>query len=315
MIQNKKNFDLIMVAAQMESGGNVFHRHLDGHPNIFCFPFESQTGNRYSQNIMIPYFYPIRYGWPQFREGTTFEQAWSEIWNEEVKCYLRVRERSKFRNCGMVMDEKKLFAAYLDYCKGKLFSRRNVVKAFFYAHMIAWENYNFTGEVFHICGYNPGMLGDTDLFFKDFPEAHIIYVIRNVASAYGDYLNRPYPQQSLEEYSQTYAVGHAMAYNYSIKYPNNFHLLKFENFIKDKKTTLFPILTKIGIDWNDSFLYPSFNGKDLSEKIAPWGTLEKCTPEYNKSMAMRHSQKTLNRLYNECALTIEKFNYKEFFIK
>ena len=46
------NFRLLMIGAMYENGGNTTHRFLDGHPQLFVYPFESQLGTRvpdYSQ--------------------------------------------------------------------------------------------------------------------------------------------------------------------------------------------------------------------------------------------------------------------------
>ena len=40
------NFNFVMISAGFEHGGNVTHRHLDGHPGLLVYPFESQLGNR-----------------------------------------------------------------------------------------------------------------------------------------------------------------------------------------------------------------------------------------------------------------------------
>ena len=38
------DFKLVMLSAGFEHGGNVTHRLLDGHPELFVYPFESQLG-------------------------------------------------------------------------------------------------------------------------------------------------------------------------------------------------------------------------------------------------------------------------------
>ena len=35
-------FSFVMVSAGFEHGGNITHRHLDGHPKLLVYPFESQ---------------------------------------------------------------------------------------------------------------------------------------------------------------------------------------------------------------------------------------------------------------------------------
>ena len=40
------DFRLLMIGAMYENGGNTTHRFLDGHPQLYVYPFESQLGTR-----------------------------------------------------------------------------------------------------------------------------------------------------------------------------------------------------------------------------------------------------------------------------
>ena len=44
-----QDFRLLMLGAMYENGGNTTHRFLDGHPELFVYPFESQIGTRLVQ--------------------------------------------------------------------------------------------------------------------------------------------------------------------------------------------------------------------------------------------------------------------------
>ena len=55
-----------MIGAMYENGGNTTHRFLDGHPQMFVYPFESQPGTRYV-NDMLTSMFPVKYRWPVFR--------------------------------------------------------------------------------------------------------------------------------------------------------------------------------------------------------------------------------------------------------
>lgn len=323
-------FNLIMISAEMEGCGNTLHRHFDSHVNCFVYPFESQLGTKYSNNLLCPAIHPVRYGYSAFPEGTSYDRALTLIWDEELKVYVRNPQRSKFRDCGLVMSEEKRRAAFTEHCtyeaRGfangivpkellirapKPFSRAQVVEAYFRSAFDTWENLNRSGQETHYVGYNPGAVLDTDKLLSDFPNAHVIHVVRNVFSAYGDYLKRPYGQQTLEEYSLAWNVAHGAAYNYARKYPGRFHVLRIEDFFADKRGALEPILRRIGLPWDDALLYPSFNGKDLSEMQCPWGTVEKPTTEYNLAMAKSHSHATALRLAAECALILDVYGYED----
>ena len=289
----------------MEHGGNVFHRHLCDHPSLYTYPFESQLGTKFSHNLLSP-IYPYRYFWPEFPESTTPEKAYDLMWDEELKCLLRARDRSKFKDCGLIMDEKERISDFVRYCYGKPLIRKTFIEAYFISTFKSWTNYNKSGGERFYVGYNPGMTANTDLILKDFPDSNIIHIIRNPFSAYSDYLKRPYPNQSLEEYCSAYNVIHQLAYNYSRKYPNNFHILKIEDFLANKRASLTPILDKISIPWSDTLLYPSFNGKKL-DSCKPWGTIVTPTTDVNLATAKELNQKQINGIGFECGLMLKTF--------
>lgn len=303
-------FKLLLISAEMEHTGTITYRRFDGHPECLVYPYEFQTGTKHSRNVMIPSIHPIRYAYPAFEEGTTFERAYDLVWNEELKTYLRAPQRSKFRDTGLLMKEERLRELFLRYCHEKTSPRSfraTVVEALLRAGLDAWENLNRSGKGrFHVA-YNPGMVADTDKVFADFPEAHIIHIIRNPWSAYADYLKRPFPQQTLEEYLLAYNVAHGLAANYRAKYAGRFHLLRTEDIMTDPKGTLSSVLDQIGMQWDDALLYPSFNGKDLSDHLPPFGTVEKPTTEYNDSMAASHTPEVKAAIRRECALIVDTF--------
>lgn len=313
-------FNLIMISAEMEHGGNCVHRHFDGHPNCFTYPFESQLGTKFSNNILCPAIHPVRYGYSAFPEGTNYERALTLIWDEELKAYVRNPQRSKFKDCGLVMSEEKRREAFREHCgwypmPGSIryprdFHRARVVEAYFRSCFDAWENLNSLGQETHFVGYNPGMVADTPKLFADFPDAHVIHVVRNPFSAYADYLRRPYGQQTLEEYLLAYNIAHSLAYNYQHKYAGNFHVIKLEDFLADKRNTLSPILGRIGIPWDDALLIPSFNGHELAT-LPPWGTVEKPTTEYNLSQADSLLYETKVDIAKECALLLDVYGYED----
>ena len=59
------DFRLLMLGAMYENGGNTTHRFLDGHPQMFVYPFESQLGTNLVNDHLSSTF-PVKYRWPVF---------------------------------------------------------------------------------------------------------------------------------------------------------------------------------------------------------------------------------------------------------
>src|ERR1700691_4376783 len=91
------DFRLLMIGAMYENGGNATHRFLDGHPQMFVYPFESQPGTKYV-NDMLSSLFPLKYRWPSFLLDATPHQDYKAIIDEECKVRARTPNVSKFRD-------------------------------------------------------------------------------------------------------------------------------------------------------------------------------------------------------------------------
>jgi hypothetical protein len=284
---------VIMISAMYENGGNTTHRMLDGHPELLVYPFESQVGTGLANDYLAS-FVPIRYRWPDFPMDGAPAQDYEAFWDEELKTYLRVRSRSKFRDCGLEMDEdvrRREFAAFL---AGKPRSRRHIVEAFFHSTFAAWTNLQRTGRERAFVGYNPVQVLDVGKFFADFPDGHMLHVVRHPFGGFADTLKRPFPL-SLERYAWTWNLCQHVALVAREQYPGRFHILRFEDLVASPREALGGVLAAMGFEWSDRCASPTFNGRPLGE-IAPWGTIRTPTTQANLATRAELSAEQQRRL-------------------
>ena len=111
-MNDTNNFNLIMISAMYENGGNVTHRFLDGHPALHVYPFESQLGNARCSDFLSSLF-PFKYRYPDFPVSSDPDEDYELFFDEELKTFLRNRKVSKFRSADLVMDESERKAAIL----------------------------------------------------------------------------------------------------------------------------------------------------------------------------------------------------------
>ena len=98
------DFELLMISAMYENGGNTTHRYLDGHPEMFVYPFESQLGTHLVHDHLASMF-PVKYRWPVFDTEATPAQIYRAIIDEECKVRTRTPRVSKFRDMPMELDD------------------------------------------------------------------------------------------------------------------------------------------------------------------------------------------------------------------
>ncbi len=272
------DLSLIMLSAMYENGGNTTHRLLDGHPQLFVYPFESQMGTGQGNDHMTS-MVPLRYRWSEFAMDGRPENDYEAFWDEEMKTLLRVPNRSKFKDADLRIDEAERKAAFAAFLQDRPRSRANIVAAFFHSTFTAWRNVQRTGREKYWVGYNPVQVLDFEKIVHDFPTGHILHVVRNPWSGYADTKKRPFPL-SLGKYAWLWSQSQLAALTARDRYPNQVHVVRFEDIVADTKAALAPVLAKAGLEWSDACLSPSWNGQKL-EQVYPWGTIRTPTPAAN----------------------------------
>ena len=132
-------------------------------------------------------------------------------------------------------------------------------------------------------GYSPAIGIDAARIVRDFPDVRIMHIIRNPFSAYRDTKRRPFPQP-LSKYLITWNIYHSTVEMYAHMFPNNVGIFRYEDLVGDKQRFMQRASDFIGVDFESSMLYPSWNGVEIKDNIAPWGTVLKSTPEYNEQI-------------------------------
>lgn len=317
-------FKLVMLSAWHEQGGNVLQRFFDSHPQCYTYPFESQIGTPLSRNLLAgpDHVVPLRYAYPEFPLGLpTYEDAYNLFWDEELKTYLRARERSKFRHCGLVMDENlreshfeavlgsQVMARKLGECAGYARpTRADYVEAYFRSTFDAWTNFARTGKETHYVGYSPPILLDADKLFADFPAAHMVHIVRNPWSGYADTKKRPFPM-SLARYCQIWSVVQLAAATLERKHPSRFKVVRFEDLVQNPRKVLDSVAAFVGLDpFPASPLQPTFNRAPMpGGTVYPWGTIKHATPAANLATARELTQEESLAVARECGEMVDRW--------
>lgn len=277
------NFHFTLLSAGFEHGGNVLHRHLDGHSKLLVYPFESQLGNR-SFNDFLASLERVQYRYPEFPEGLTAVELYEQIIDEEMKTFLRKRNGSKFKDADLQFDEIDRITEFKRLLGAGPYRRQQVIEAFFRSTFSAWRNYyaSVTPEMNYV-GYSPAIGLDAERIVRDFPQVRLVHLIRNPFSAYRDTKRRPFPQ-SLSRYLITWNIYHSTVEMFARLFPENVRIVRYEDMVEDKRHFMTELASFIGIEFESSMLYPSWNGAEISSGIAPWGTVLKSTKEYNEAI-------------------------------
>lgn len=301
------DFRFLMLGAMYENGGNTTHRFLDGHPEMFVYPFESQVGTRLVADNLSSMF-PAKYRWPSFALDATPDQDYHAIIDEEGKVRARTPHVSKFRHMPFEFSDDERRTLYRGYVSESGRSRANNVAAFFRATFDAWKDYRRTGREVLYVGYSPIIVVDAPKILADLPQAHVLHVVRNPWSAYADTKKRPVPL-SLEQYLLGWTVNQYHALLYKTRYPGRVHVVRIEDVMADPAGTLGPLCERLGVEAAPSLGVPSWNGSAL-EEVYPWGTIRRATPEANRATAGELSPEERDEVRQRAWQYLEDFDYK-----
>lgn len=308
------SFKLLMIGAMYENGGNTTHRFLDGHPQMFVYPFESQLGTRLVTDNLASVF-PVKYRWPVFDLAASPLQDYKAIIDEECKVRARTPQVSKFRHMPFDFSDDERCERYQRLVQQTGRSRANNMAAFFRATFEAWKDFRRTDRQTVYVGYSPVMVIDADKILQDFPEAHVLHVVRNPWSAYAETRKRPVPL-SLANYMLCWTLNQQHALLFQKQFPDRLHIVRAEDVMANPVGTLGPICQKMGLEPADTLKFPSWNGTELKE-VYPWGTIRQATPEANRATALELSKEQRDEVRLRAEPYLEVFGYhklaKEFF--
>lgn len=263
-------FRLLMLSAMYENGGNTTHRLLDGHPQMFVYPYESQVGTRFVIDHLTSMF-PQKYRWPEFTMDQSPRECFFSIIDEELKVRARTPNVSKFRDEPLEIDDDRRADRFVEIAEGLPRGRASMMEAFFRSTFDVWMDLNRSGrELVHV-GYSPIIGVDTHKILGDMPGAHVLHVVRNPWSAYADTKKRAVPLP-LDRYVTIWSIVQQHALVARDRFPDRFHLLRYEDIIEDPEGVLGNLCETLGLERSSTLAEPSWNGKPLTE-VYPWGTI------------------------------------------
>jgi hypothetical protein len=305
-----RQFSLVMLGAMYENGGNTTHRHLDGHPELHVYPFESQVGTALV-NDQYSSMFPKKYRWPVFDLASSPEADFRAIIDEETKIRSRTPSVSKFRDWPFDLDDDERCQRFVELTTVFGRTRHGNVLSFFGATFDSWRDLKSSGRERFWVGYSPVLVIDAEQILSELPDAHFVHVVRNPWSAYADTKRRSVPLP-LPVYVGQWALNQQIAHAVRERYTDRMHIVRLEDVVRDPRAALRPLCTSLGVDPNDDALTgPSWNGSSLSE-VYPWGTIRSPTADANRKTAHELTPEECSEVRRFAGPWLPSLGYAEF---
>ena len=304
-----QDFRLLMLGAMYENGGNTTHRFLDGHPQMFVYPFESQLGTRLVVDPLSSTF-PVKYRWPVFRQGATPREDFAAIIDEETKVRARTPHVSKFRDTPFDFSDEERCTIFESYVAKSSRSRAAERGSILPRDLRCMERLQTEWQRESVGRLQSDLVVDAETILTELPSAHFLHVVRNPWSAYADTKKRPVPL-SLPSYMLGWSLNQYYALLNREKFPDRMHIVRIEDVLEDSVKALAPLCQKLGVEVTESLKTPSWNGNKLTE-VFPWGTIRKATSEANLQTARELSSTEREEVRIRSGPYLEKFGYQSF---
>ena len=301
------DFRLLMLSAMYENGGNVTHRFLDGHPEMFVYPFESQLGTALVHDPLTSMF-PVKYRWPVFDLSASPEQDFHAIIDEECRVRIRTPHVSKFRHVQFDLSDSERAERYAARVRASGRSTGHNVAAFFGATMEAWKNYHGRRDAAVCVGYSPIIVVDAARILQDLPHAHIVHVVRNPWSAYADTKKRPQPMPLADYITAWSTVQYHAVVSRHLR-PGRVQIVRAEDVMRDPVETLGGVCREVGVGADTALSTMTWNGETLAEAY-PWGTIRRVTPESNLATARELTAGERDEITVRAAQYLDAFDYQ-----
>lgn len=304
-----EDFRFLMIGAMYENGGNTSHRFLDGHPQLYVYPFESQVGTRLVTDHLSSIF-PVKYRWPVFALDATPEQDYQAIIDEETRVRSRTPFVSKFRDYPFDFSDDERRALYVERARKTGRSRPGNIAAFFRATFEAWKDFDGSGDETVYVGYSPIITVDAEKILAEVEGSHFLHIVRNPWSAYADTKKRPVPLR-LADYMTGWTLNQHVALLCRERFAGRFHLVRTEDVLDDPVATLGAVCEQMGLESSPTLGTVTWNGHAL-DTVYPWGTIRTPTQEANRATAAELTSEERDEISWRAQPYLEALGYTDF---
>jgi hypothetical protein len=288
---------LLLISQVQRSGGTLLSQLLDGHPQLHAHPHELYIGH------------PHKSQWPSL-DPSAGPAALFRVLQEAPA--VRAFEEGYTKTAGGD-DSAEVFpfelppqlqAALFERCltdRGPARSERDVLDCYMTSYFNAWlDNANLSGGKRWVTGFVPRLHmtpGSLERFFAAYPDGLLVSIVRDPrgwwASARAQRESLA-TKRVLREYAsvesgmEVWTSSAKATLDAVRRYDERVHVMRFEAIVGAPHEAMGTLATRVGIDFDDVLVSPSFNGRPIkaasSFEVERHGILEDPLTRYREEL-------------------------------
>ena len=265
---------MLLCSQIQRSGGTLFSRLFDGHPEVHAHPHELKIGPKDR--------------WPKLdldAPGTWFEALYEEsaaghLLTGWSKPGLKETDVDVFPFLFLPGIQERLFYA----CVGQraIERQRDVLDCYFTAYFNAWvDNQNlYTGPKKLLTSFATRTslhAKSVERFFRDYPDGWLVTIVREPRAWYASASRHRAQYEDLEAAMELWRGSAVAAVDARQRYANRAIVLTYEELVRDTEGTMRRVAGQVGLTWDPILLVPTFNSRPVransSDPVQSYGVL------------------------------------------
>lgn len=258
---------LILISQIQRSGGTLMLQLFDNHPECHVYPGEIEWGR------------PVKYNWPDLEKNMDVMSMFQCLY----ECGSEVFESnilSGFSKQSWVSKNKEYFPFSFNrtlqkriflqsFVKHPPRTQREILNQYLTSFFNAWIDYQnlYQPAKKYVTGFIPriNMYNDSaKRFFNDYPDGFMVSMIRHPASWFAS-ARKHNPQEygQIDDAIDLWCASVNGSLNMEKTYGERVILILFEDLIAYTTGTMKTLSQKIGITWDDTLTFPTFNSMSI----------------------------------------------------
>lgn len=296
---------LVLISQVQRSGGHLLAWLFDGHPACFTHPHELKWGR------------PNKWDWPSFEVGAhaaadlfdLLDEGWQAT-NVQRGGFRRAKKAPGATtlagneplypflfHTGL---HRELFVQLLTQTPPA--TRRGVLNAYLTAMFNAWLDYSglYAPGKTHVTAFIPRVVmtpGSLERYFEDYPDGHLISIIRHPASWFASASRHGYgsdPEAAL----QPWQVSAEAALRAAERAPDKVTIVLFDDLVHRTREVMTMLCGRLGMAYHDCLLTPTFNGMPMlsNSSYRSVAGVDPQATERHRTLLAPEQQATIERL-------------------